>query len=162
MTDVQVDADGILSVLDNQRGRVFQYDKEQNPLCIFGGRGEQQGFFKNATALEKLGSEYLIADADKNSLTVFAPVPYMETVRLALAAYDAGDYEKSAALWEETLRQNGSLTVAMTRPWRASKTAATAIFIRWRCSRCAGSSHGPTCGGFYRRQPLPWPRLSGW
>ena len=109
---VQVDADGILSVLDNQRGRVFQYDKEQNPLCIFGGRGEQQGFFKNATALEKLGSEYLIADADKNSLTVFAPVPYMETVRLALAAYDAGDYEKSAALWEETLRQNGSLTVA--------------------------------------------------
>ena len=92
--------------------RQFQYDKEQNPLCIFGGRGEQQGFFKNATALEKLGSEYLIADADKNSLTVFAPVPYMETVRLALAAYDAGDYEKSAALWEETLRQNGSLTVA--------------------------------------------------
>lgn len=75
MTDVQVDADGILSVLDNQRGRVFQYDKEQNPLCIFGGRGEQQGFFKNATALEKLGSEYLIADADKNSLTVFGAGP---------------------------------------------------------------------------------------
>ena len=119
MTDVQVDADGILSVLDNQRGRVFQYDKEQNPLCIFGGRGEQQGFFKNATALEKLGSEYLIADADKNSLTVFAPVPYMETVRLALAAYDAGDYEKSAALWEETLRQNGSLTVAYRGVGRA-------------------------------------------
>lgn len=112
MVDVHMDGDGILSVLDNQRGRVFQYDKEQNPLCIFGGKGEQQGFFKNATALEKLGEQYLIADADKNNLTVFEPVAYMETVRQALAAYEQGDYDGAASLWEQTLQQNGSLSVA--------------------------------------------------
>ena len=112
IVDVQVDKDGILSVLDNQRGRIFQYDKEQNPLCIFGGKGEQQGFFKNASAVEKLENRYLVTDMDKNCLTVFKPVPYILTVRAALNAYDKGDYEEAAALWETTLQQNGGLSVA--------------------------------------------------
>lgn len=110
--DVHMDGEGILSVLDNQRGRVFQYDKEQNPICIFGGKGEQQGFFKNATALEKLGERYVIADADKNNLTIFEPVAYIKTVRQALAAYEQGNYDKAAELWTQTLQQNGSLSVA--------------------------------------------------
>ncbi len=110
--DVQVDADGILSALDSQRGRVFQFDREQNAVCIFGGKGEQEGFFRNASALEKLGNRYVITDADKHSLSIFTPTPYMETVRQALAAYELGEYDRAAALWEKTLQYNGSLAVA--------------------------------------------------
>lgn len=112
IVDVHVDDDGILSALDNRRGRVFQFDKEQNAVCIFGGKGEQEGFFRNASALEKLGDRYVIADADKSSLTLFAPTAYMETVRQALTAYERGEYDRAADLWEKALWHNGGLAVA--------------------------------------------------
>jgi sugar lactone lactonase YvrE len=57
LTDITVDENGIYSVLDIRRGRVFTYDPDGNLLFVFGGRGNQMGTFRSAVAIERLGNE---------------------------------------------------------------------------------------------------------
>lgn len=110
--DVNVDEDGVIAVLDSQRGRVFMFDSEQNPLCIAGGSGNQAGLFKKVIALDKCGTSYLVADMDANSITVFAETEYMRLIRNALNEYSLGNYEESAKYWDKVSKLNSGLAVA--------------------------------------------------
>ena len=110
--DVVVDEDNVIAVLDSNRGRVLLFDSEQNPLCIFGGSGTQDGCFASVSALGKNGEEYLVADSVYNSITVFEPTDYMRSIRSALRAYEQGDYSQSRAYWESVLESNAGLFVA--------------------------------------------------
>lgn len=110
--DVVVDEDQIIAVLDSNRGRVLLFDSEQNPLCIFGGSGTQDGYFTSVSALGKNGEDYLVADSTRNSVTVFAPTEYMQNIRCALRAYDQGNYSESRTYWEKVLESNAGLFVA--------------------------------------------------
>jgi hypothetical protein len=110
--DVFVGEDNVIAVLDSQRGRVFLFDSEQNPLGIFGGSGTQDGCFTSVSALSKNGQDYLVADGTRNSITVFEPTAYMQDIRLALRAYEEGNYAQSRACWERALESNAGLFVA--------------------------------------------------
>ena len=110
--DVVVDEDNVIAVLDSQRGKVFLFDSEQNPLGIFGGSGTQEGCFTTVSALGKNGEDYLVADGTRNSITVFEPTEYMQHIRSALRAYEQGDYTESCAHWEKVLEDNAGLFVA--------------------------------------------------
>ena len=112
LMDVDVDEDGIIAVLDAQRGRVFLFDSEQNPLCIFGGSGSQEGCFVNASALGKSGEDYLVSDYDTNSITVFEPTEYMQNIKAALRTYAQGNYEESRMYWKRVIEKNAGLAVA--------------------------------------------------
>jgi len=119
MVDVQVDAEGIVSVLDSRRGRVFQYNNEAEQLCFFGGKGEQKGFFSEASAIEKCREDYLVADAYKNSIAVFTPTQYIKNIRSALQMYTTGDYENLCDEWEKVLCDNSNFTLAYRNIGRA-------------------------------------------
>lgn len=110
--DVVVDEDNVIAVLDSRRGRVLLFDSEQNPLGIFGGSGTQDGCFTSVSALGKNGEAYMVADGIRNSITVFEPTAYMQEIRLALRAYERGDYAESCAHWENALECNAGLFVA--------------------------------------------------
>lgn len=110
--DVEVDEDGVIAVLDAQRGRVFLYDSEQNQLGIFGGSGVQNGYFTEASAIGKCGEDYLISDAVRNSITVFEPTSYMQNIRFALRAYNIGEYAESRKYWFRVFEENAGLAVA--------------------------------------------------
>ena len=110
--DVVVDEDNIIAVLDSDRGRVFLFDSEQNPLAIFGGNGTQDGCFTTVSALGKNGEDYLVADGTRNSITIFEPTAYMQNIRSALRAYEQGNYSESRAYWESVLESNAGLFVA--------------------------------------------------
>ncbi|MBO5200157.1 MAG: hypothetical protein J6B93_02640 [Clostridia bacterium] len=112
IVDIHKDADGIMAVLDGQRGRIFLYDNEQNQLCIFGGEGIQKGYFKNAVSLEKFGNDYLVADTEKNNITVFTETKYMSNIRSAIRAYNDGNYDESGRYWQMVLDKNGNLSAA--------------------------------------------------
>ncbi len=112
IVDVNVDKDKVIAVLDSQRGRVFLFDSEQNPLSIIGGSGNQEGFFKKVVALEKCGNSYLVADADMNTITVFKETEYMSLIRKALNEYSLGNYNESAEYWGKVSDLNSGLAVA--------------------------------------------------
>ena len=117
--DVHVDADGVISALDTQRGRVFQYDQDGNLLFVFGGIEQQQGMFAEPTAVEKAGDRYVVLDKSYGSLTFFEPTEYAQKVRRATLLYNDGCYAEAQALWEDVLRQSNYSSLAYRGVGRA-------------------------------------------
>lgn len=99
--DVAAGNNGIYSVLDSKRGRVFTYDEQGNLLYIFGSRGDGKGEFNRACALVYNGDKILVADRSRNTVQIFAPTEYASLVNSAIACYNSGDYEKENQLWQE-------------------------------------------------------------
>ncbi len=117
--DIHSDENGIISALDQKRGRIFQYDKECNLVCIFGGLGKNKGIFDNPVSIEKIGGKYIVLDASTNSITSFKPTDYINSVYDALDYYNQGLYEESVELWEKVLSVNNNYTTAFKSIGRA-------------------------------------------
>lgn len=119
LTDVTVFDDDIYVVLDRIRGRLFGYDPQGVMLWAFGTRGSTMGAFNRAIALEHMGRDLLVADEVKNSITVFTPTEYGNTIFLANEKYHDGDYEGSAEVWQDVLKMNANYPLAFRGIGRA-------------------------------------------
>ena len=75
--DVTVDEQGIVSALDFNSGRIYQYDQSANLLAIFGGRGSQRGRFElpQSLAVGREGKIFVL-DANRNNVQVFRPTEF--------------------------------------------------------------------------------------
>jgi len=109
---VTKDANGIYSLLDNKRGRVFTYDKDGKMLYQFGALGEQFGQFKDPVEVKMLGDRILVLDRGLNSMTVFEPTRYGKSIRDAVIYNDLGDEKNSVAAWQQALKMNRNLEMA--------------------------------------------------
>ncbi|MBQ8732023.1 MAG: hypothetical protein IJY82_04260 [Oscillospiraceae bacterium] len=116
LVDVHVDEDGVITALDFERGRLFQYDQECHIIAIFGGNGNQRGAFVNPVAVEKFGGNYVVMDKEKCSLTVFEQTEYMSQIRQGIRYYQNGSEELTEdevlTLWEEVLDLNSGYRLA--------------------------------------------------
>jgi Gluconolactonase len=101
---VDVDDSGFISVLDSERGRVFQYDQSCNLIAIFGGPGDQVGAFRHAADLVSSGGRILVLDDTKGTLTAFEPTRYGAAIRSGTALYEDGKYQEALAYWFEALK----------------------------------------------------------
>lgn len=113
--DIAVDELGFIYVLDAAYGKVFIYDGACNPISIFGGgagRGNQMGTFESAVSLTYAHGDILVVDDIRNSVTVFEPTAYYETIRQADSLYLRGDYQKALPLWEEVHSQDKNFQLA--------------------------------------------------
>ena len=112
-TDVYVDAAGIVTMLENASGRLYQYDRSGNLLTIFGGAGNWAGRFSGAVSLtgDADGNLYVL-DSTQGSIHVFEPTYFIETVHHALDLFYEGRYEESITPWEEVLRLDANYTIA--------------------------------------------------
>ena len=57
LVDIVIRENGIYSVLDSKRGRVFTYDNYGNLLYVFGGPGGHQGMFNRPSAIDCLSRQ---------------------------------------------------------------------------------------------------------
>jgi len=112
LVDIEVDSEGFISVLDDRRGRVFQYDQQSNLLFIFGGKADQVGTFKTTTAIESIDGKLVILDKDNATLTVFAPTPFALEVRKAVLLDQEGLYLEAAEPWQTVLKMNANYELA--------------------------------------------------
>ena len=110
--DIHVDEDGIVSGLDTERAKVFQYDQDCNLLFVFGGNGNQSGLFSEPVALEKINDNYIVLDKSNGTITVFKPSEYSENVIKMSMLYNDGMYTESQQYCEEILKQNGYYSLA--------------------------------------------------
>jgi tetratricopeptide (TPR) repeat protein len=111
--DVTVDDQGIVSALDFNSGRIYQYDQSANLLAIFGGRGDQWGKFElpQSLAVGKDGRIYVL-DANRNNVQVFQPTQFAELVHQGSRLYFDGKYEEAATVWREVLRRDSNFELA--------------------------------------------------
>lgn len=149
ITDVDVDENGVINLLDVATGRVFQYDDECQLLFIFGGLGQQKGTFTTPNAVESLGDKIYVLDGRKASVTVFKQTEFGAIVHNAIALFNKGKYEEAREPWEEAIRRDsnywlayiglgnaylneGDYETAMKYFYYNSKTGYNDAFKSWR------------------------------
>lgn len=114
ITDVVYRENGMYSLMDRKRGRVFTYDYEGNLLYIFGGLGTQEGTFTTPVAVEQWGEYLLVLDASRAAIYLFSPTEYGSLINEAVALRYDGDEAEAVALWERVLELDENNELANT------------------------------------------------
>jgi len=113
LTDITVDDEGAVTIVDITTGHLFQYDEGCNLLAVFGGLGYQKGLFLQPISIEAdSNNNLLVLDAGKNTITVMEQTFYGEMIRSANYLYNQGLYKESINPWMEVLRMNANYTQA--------------------------------------------------
>jgi DNA-binding beta-propeller fold protein YncE len=100
--DIAVDEYGIINVLEQKSGSIYQYDQEGNNLTVFGGIGDLKGTFRLPTSIEIDSQGYIyVLDANINNVTVFKPTRFIQTVHRAVDLYNQGEYNQALEVWSE-------------------------------------------------------------
>jgi sugar lactone lactonase YvrE len=103
-TDICVDEEGIVTVIEQLNGKVYQYDQDGRMLVAFGGLGERKGSFTRASAIDvDSKGNLLILDRINANIQVFEPTEFINLVHAATSAYNNGDYSGSYDLWRRVL-----------------------------------------------------------
>ncbi len=112
-TDICVDNNGIVTVIEQLSGHVYQYDQDGNMLVAFGGLGESKGTFTRASSIA-VNSEGLIFILDRisNNIQVFEPTDFIRLIQQATTSFNQGDYSTSADLWNQVLKTDESYNLA--------------------------------------------------
>jgi len=103
ITNVVYRDNGVYSLLDSKRGRIFTYDHEGNLLYIFGGLGSQMGTFSVPVAIEKKDNLLLVLDSSRNSIQIFGETEYGRLINQAVALRHDGDEAEAVDLWARVL-----------------------------------------------------------
>ena len=112
LTDVTVDERGFITAVDYDRGHIFQYDENSNLLMVFGGLGEQNGYFEMISSIENYGSKLYVLDRMKNNITVYDETEYGKKLHNAVVKYNDSDYSSSENEWREILNLNRNFNMA--------------------------------------------------
>lgn len=112
IVDVVVRSQGIYSLLDSVRGRIFTYDHEGNLLYIFGGLGSQEGTFTGPVAIDTVGEEILVLDATRNLISRFKPTRYGSLINQAVGLRYDGDEVQAVECWKEVLKLDSNFELA--------------------------------------------------
>jgi tetratricopeptide (TPR) repeat protein len=111
--DVAVDDLGIVSALDRQRLRVYQYDQAGNLLVVFGGQGLREGAFAQPVSIVA-GSEGLlyVLDSRRDEILIFRPTEITRMIHQASHEYFDGRYQEAAAIWAEIAQRDTNFALA--------------------------------------------------
>lgn len=113
-TGITVDKNGIITVIEETTGKLYQYDDEGNLLAVFGGKDyDTKGKFVNPTAIvaDNEGNLYVL-DGYLNNIQVFEPTRFIKLVHEAVKLYSGGEYEKAHEVWQEVLKIDANYKIA--------------------------------------------------
>ena len=91
IVDIVYRGNGIYTVIDTTRGRVFTYDHEGNLLYIFGGKGSQKGTFKSPVAVEMKDDQILVLDSHRGEIMFFVATKYGSLINQDILRYDGDE-----------------------------------------------------------------------
>ena len=110
--DIVSDENGLIYALDSYKGRVFVYNNEGFLFYTFGGLGSQFGTFSLPSAIERNGSDILVADESTGKITVFSRTEYAALIAEADQAYNQGRYDESIDKWSRVIERNSNFELA--------------------------------------------------
>ena len=127
ISDVALGPEGMWTILDYKRSKLFTYDQQGNLLFAFGDGGEYgQGGellgngenFKAITYQTVDDTSYLLVldetsdSSNKFKLVVYSPTEYCETIISALRNQNEHDYDSSIRYWQDVLTKNNNFDLA--------------------------------------------------
>ncbi len=112
LVDIASTKDGIYTVLDQRRSRLFTYDSEGNLLYINGDEGAQSDKFSEGVAIGYLNDDLLVLDRKSRTVIVYRLTDFGVAVNEAVAHHANGEFEQAAMLWEEVIKLNTNYEIA--------------------------------------------------
>ena len=113
LSGITVDKNGIVTVIEKENGKLYQYDRSGNLLTVFGGLGTEKGEFGIPAdlAVDSDGRLYVL-DSSFGNIQVFEPTDFIKKVQSATIAYYDGDYDLADSLWNEVLKTDSLYPLA--------------------------------------------------
>jgi len=112
LVDIATTKDGIYTVLDQKRSRLFTYDSEGNLLYINGDEGAQSDKFTEGVSLAYLNDDLLILDRKTRTVIVYQLTDFGLAVNQAISLHNQGRFEEASVVWEEVLLLNTNYEIA--------------------------------------------------
>lgn len=106
IVDVALGPEGMWSIIDAKRQRIFTYDEEGVLLFAFGDKGNQLGNIQSVKAIDYQGSNLLVLDDTNNNITVFKRTEYGDALAVSLKHQRERNYDKSTEDWTNILQKN--------------------------------------------------------
>ena len=131
--DVTSGPDGIWSIIDKKRSKVYTYDRSGNLLYIFGDMGEQFGQISEAqsityqtyeiekkaigtdgrpTTVKEQVTKIIVLDIKNLSFTAYRQTEYAQVLSNAIKLQNEGLFDEAKAAWEEVLARNNNFDTA--------------------------------------------------
>ena len=110
--DVAVCENGMYTLLDTRRNRLFTYDEDGNMLYAYGGTGNREGQFIGAVSIAYQGKNLIVLDRIAGTVTRFSLTEYGGMIDEAIALYRDKKYDESNRLWSQLTTYNNNLDIA--------------------------------------------------
>lgn len=114
IVDVAVKENGIYSILDGKKNKIFTYDKDGNLLYAFGGTGQQVGAFNLCASIAYFNDSILVLDKAYGMITCFNITDYGKLIESAIVADQNRDFDSALKNWNQVLKQNRNFDMAYT------------------------------------------------
>ncbi len=112
-SDITVEDNGIITVVDRGTGLIYQYDQDGNLLCCFGGQGDAGGLFQIPVSIDADSEGYLyVLDYQNNEITVFKPTHFIQLVHQAVTLHGEGRYGEALVYWKQALEIDSNYALA--------------------------------------------------
>ena len=112
IVDVAIGPNGMWSILDEKRSKIYTYDSEGNMLFAFGDKGAQLGNLKKGAALAYFGSDLYVVDSEASSVTIYKRTEYGDVIDNALYYNRLRIYSSALENWREILKRNNNFDAA--------------------------------------------------
>ena len=113
IADVTVNAAGVVTLLESDSGKIYQYDRDGVLLTGFGGSGNWLGVSMAASSIcEDESGKLFVLDAGTGTVTLWEPTSFIRRVHAALQLLREGRYEESMEPWQEVLNIDRNYSVA--------------------------------------------------
>lgn len=112
LVDVATTENGVYTVADSKRKKLFTYDDDGNLLYAFGGSGFQEGLFQSISALDYQGTSLLVLDKSQARITVFRRTAYGDLIDEAIRLHAERKYEAAVEKWYGILTLNNNYDLA--------------------------------------------------
>ncbi len=110
--DVALGPDGVWSILDSKRQKIYTYNNNGELLYIFGDQGNQLGNLQNASAIDYLGTSIIALDKINKNITVYNRTEYGDLLAVALKHQNERQYSQTVEDWTEVLQRNSNFDMS--------------------------------------------------
>ncbi len=110
--DLTYDENGFLNIIDDQKGRIYHFDRNLQLIAAFGSLGDYDGTFLGPVAIDMCGEDLLVLDSKKATVTVFRLTDMGRAVHQAVGFYNQGNYEEAIEPWQRVLEHNPNYELA--------------------------------------------------
>ncbi len=112
IVDVALGPDGVWSIIDEKRQKIYTYDEEGRLLHIFGDQGDQLGNIQTITAIDYYGDDILVLDKTNKNITIYNRTSYGDLLAEAIRNQRNRLYDKAAEDWRNILQRNSNFDMS--------------------------------------------------